>query len=62
MRQKVEVGKEIALLCPLPEQTKTYSVIPHETVLKVIDNSIQRNNFSLTGTRYISSHMGRVFT
>lgn len=61
-RQEITNNVAIALNAPLPRQTKTYTVIPHWTVLKVINGCMEKNKLTANNIIYTSTHTGNVLT
>lgn len=44
----------------LPQQTKTYTVIPHGTVLDLVEKTIEQCGMEITKSVFLSSHCGNV--
>ena len=59
-KQEINRGKMFAISAPLPEQTKTYTVIPHAKVIELIEGGLQVNNFNIVNSTFDSSHLGDV--
>lgn len=45
---------------PLPEQTRSYTVIPHGVVIDLIEKAIEHYGFEVTAVRFLSNHNYRV--
>ncbi len=59
-KQEINRGKMFAISAQLPEQTKTYTVIPHAKVIELIEGGLQTNNFNIVNSTFDSSHLGDV--
>lgn len=61
MKKGNKIGTEKFLISvPLPEQTETYTVIPHEDIIQKVENELNNANLIIESVEYSYSYGGEV--
>lgn len=54
--------KEQILQTPLPINSKKYSVIPHSVVLTELEQKLEKNNYEIDSTKYLTANNNQIIT